>query len=59
MFTSKPTDFPEDLDWLIQSVVSEMDNESLCAVPLEEFKTVVFSMGSIRPQDQMASPLFF
>ena len=60
LFTYEPTDFLEDLDRLIQPVVSEMDNESLCAMPLEEeVRAAVFSMGSYKaPGPDEFSPIF-
>ena len=61
LFTSEPTHLPEDLDGIIQPIVTEADNELLCTIPLEEeVREVVFSMGSYKaPGPDGFSLIFF
>ena len=43
MFSSKPTNFLDNLDVLVQPVVTDVDNGVLCAMPMEEKIEQLFS----------------
>jgi len=61
LFTSDSPHFPDDLDGLIHLVVSNAENELLCAIPTKcEVHLVVFSMGSYKaPGPDGFSLIFF